>query len=86
MTGRNKSIQSLRPLLHYRVQVAVSSKTTHVSSFTKTLYIFTQVLYDLDGDDDIDGADLGAFIKSGLVNATTVARFAKEFGMVACMR
>jgi hypothetical protein len=70
----------------YRVQVAVSSKTTHLTSFVKTLHIFTQVLYDLDADRDIDGADLGAFIRGVQINATSVGRFAEEFGAVACAR
>ena len=68
----------------YTVRVAASSNATRISSFTKTLKIFTEVLYDLDGDDDIDGADLAEFLVSGEVNATTISRFADEFGMIAC--
>jgi hypothetical protein len=89
LNGAGAHVEFVPPQIRpepYRVQVAVSSKTTHISSFTKTLYIFTQALYDLDGDGDIDGADLDAFIKTGPVNETTVERFAQEFGMVACVR
>ena len=68
----------------YIVRVAASSNATHISSYAKTLKIFTEVLYDLNGDDDIDGDDLVEFINSAEVNATTISRFAEEFGMIAC--
>ncbi len=68
----------------YRVRVAACSKATHICSFTRTLKIFTEVLYDLDGDDDIDGSDLAEFLVNVEVNSTTISRFAEEFGMVAC--
>jgi hypothetical protein len=68
----------------YRVRVAACSTATHLCTSTRTLKIFTEALYDLDGDDDIDGADLASFITGGPVNATTTARFAGEFGMTAC--
>ena len=68
----------------YRVRVDACSNATHICSFTRTLKIFTEVLYDLDDDDDIDGADLANFLDGVDINATTVARFAEEFGMIAC--
>nr|WP_319393903.1 hypothetical protein [uncultured Desulfobacter sp.] len=68
----------------YRVRVAASSNSTQINSYTKTLKIFTQVVYDLDSDDDIDGSDLSTFLTNEEVNATTISRFAEEFGMIAC--
>jgi hypothetical protein len=89
LNGSGAQVEFIPPQIRpepYLVQVAVSSKTTHLSSFTKTLHIYTEVLYDFDDDDDVDGADLAAFIASVQIDETTVERFAKEFGMVACMR
>ena len=70
----------------YRVRVAASSTSTHISSFSKLLYIFTEVLYDFNIDKDIDGVDVLSFASNEEINETTVCRLAKEFGMVACER
>ena len=87
LVGTGANMEFIPPEIRvepYRVCVAASSNATRISSFTKTLKIFTKVLYDLDGDDDIDGADLAVFLVNVEVNSTTISRFAEEFGMVAC--
>ena len=87
LVGTGANMEFIPPEIRvepYRVRVAACSKATHICSFTRTLKIFTEVLYDLDGDDDIDGSDLAEFLVSGEVNATTISRFAEEFGMIAC--
>ncbi|MBU0973788.1 MAG: choice-of-anchor J domain-containing protein [Proteobacteria bacterium] len=64
LLGAGASMEFIPPEIRvapYKVLVAVSSDTTNISSFTRTLKIFTEVLYDSDGDDDIDGADLIEF-------------------------
>jgi bacillopeptidase F (M6 metalloprotease family) len=66
----------------HEVNVSVESATSHVGTQNRTISIFTQVLYDFDTDDDIDGADLHDF--SGSFIADQLERFAKEFGVVAC--
>ena len=66
----------------YQVRVAAWSDMTNIASFTKTLNIFTQVLYDDNTDGDIDGSDLHSF--SIEFTEDEVERFAMEFGLVAC--
>ena len=64
----------------YTVRVSVTSDLTHISSFVKTIKIYTEVAYDYDEDGDIDGSDLAKFA----ADPDDLARFAEEFGMVAC--
>ena len=64
----------------YRVTVSVTSDRTHISSFVKVIKIYTKVLKDYDFDEDIDGSDLAEFA----ADPDDLARFAEEFGMVAC--
>jgi hypothetical protein len=66
----------------YRVRVAAWSDVTNIASFTRTLNILTEVLHDYNGDGDIDGGDLYQF--SNAFVAEDLARFAMEFGLVAC--
>jgi hypothetical protein len=67
----------------YTLRVAAwSEDLTHLSSFTKTLNIFTEVLYDYEPDGDIDGADLRQYVIAGVFD--DLERFAQEFGLVAC--
>ena len=63
-----------------RVRVSVTSDLTHISSTTKTIKIYTEVVCDYDEDGDIDGSDLAKFA----ADPDDLARFAEEFGMVAC--
>ena len=56
----------------YHVRVAAVSQDTFLSSHTRTLKIFTQVLYDANDDGDI--------------TEETISRFAEEFGLIACDR
>lgn len=67
----------------YQVNVPVESETSHIASKEKTIRIFTQVTYDADSDDDIDGADLRQYVNAGLFD--DLARFAQEFGLIACL-
>ena len=64
----------------YRVRVFVTSDLTHISSPAKTIKIYTEVAYDYDEDGDIDGSDLAEFA----ADPDDLARFAEEFGMIAC--
>ena len=66
----------------YPVRVSVTSDLTHISSFVKVIKIYTEVANDDDEDDDIDGSDLADFAAN--FEADNLARFAEEFGMVAC--
>ena len=87
LMGTGENMEFIPPEINiepYRILVAALSNTTHISSFTKTLKIFTEVLYDLDGDEDIDGADLRKFIQTEVIDEDTTARIAEEFGMIAC--
>lgn len=87
LVGTGANIEFIPPEIRvepYRVHVAASSTVTQLSSFVKTLKIFTKVLYDLDGDDDIDGADLAEFAATYDDEVDDLARFAEEFGMIAC--
>ncbi len=65
----------------YYVQVSVTSGLTRISSSLKTIKIYTQVLYDYEPDEDIDGRDVS--VAAGL-ESTDLRRLAEEFGMVAC--
>jgi len=67
----------------YPVRVSVTSDLTHISSFVKVIQIYTEVAND-DGDDDIDGSDLADFAADYDSEVDDLARFAEEFGMVAC--
>ena len=87
LVGTGSNMEFVPPEIRiepYRVRVAVTSNLTQISSFTKTLKIYTQVLYDLNDDNDIDGSDLFDFISTEDMSPTTIARFAEEFGMIAC--
>ena len=68
----------------YRVTVSVTSDRTHISSFVKAIKIYTEVAYDHDEDDDIDGSDLADFAANYDSEVDDLAGFAEEFGMVAC--
>jgi|LGVE01.1.fsa_nt_gb hypothetical protein len=68
----------------YRVWVSVTSDVTHISSFVKEIKIYTNVLKDYDHDGDIDGSDLADFAADYDGEVEDLARFAEEFGMVAC--
>jgi hypothetical protein len=66
----------------YEVLISVESENSHIASQEKTISIFTQVKYDLDDDDDIDGRDLYQFANTFVVE--DLERFAQEFGLIAC--
>ena len=72
------------PVKPYRVWVSVTSDATHISSFLKVIKIYTKVLNDHDHDRDIDGSDLADFAADYDSEVDDLARFAEEFGMVAC--
>jgi hypothetical protein len=66
----------------YQVTVSVESATSHIASKEKAISIFTRVLHDADFDDDIDGTDLRQYRNAGFFD--DLARFALEFGLIAC--
>ena len=67
----------------YQVRGSVTSELTYISSALKTIKIYTEVAYDHDVDGDIDGSDLAEF--AAIFNEDNdLARFAEEFGMIAC--
>ena len=68
----------------YPVRVSVTSDLTHISSFVKVIQIYTEVANDDDCDGDIDGSDLADFAVDYDSEVDDLARFAEEFGMVAC--
>ncbi len=68
----------------YPVRVSVTSDLTHISSFVKVIKIYTEVANDYDEDGDTDGSDLADFAANYDSEVDDLARFAEEFGMVAC--
>ncbi|MCP3873649.1 MAG: hypothetical protein GY699_10905 [Desulfobacteraceae bacterium] len=87
LTGESGSFEFTPPEIRlepYTVMVAANSKLTQINSYAKKMKIYTEVLYDLDTDDDIDGADLYHFLQQVEITQTSLTRLAEEFGLVAC--
>ena len=69
----------------YSVTVCTVSDTPHIRSLMKSFNIFTEIIYDLNRDDDIDGEDVATLINSGdSITREQLERVAEEFGITAC--